>query len=237
VTGRPTAVVTGASRGIGRAIARKLAETHDVVAVARSVRELRTLADEIQGSGGACAVAPADITDPAAVGRALGAVEAAVLVNNAGVGVIKPLLELSTEDWRRVVDVNFNALFYVTRALLPGMIRRGGGDVVNIGSLAGRNSFVGGTAYAGTKHAVMAFTESLMLEVRDRNVRVSVIMPGSVDTELRAGAALLGSTDDASWMLTPEDIAEAVAFTISRPGRASVSRVEIRPSRPPKRGA
>ena len=231
------ALVTGASRGIGRAIARRLAATHDIVAVARSEGELRALAEEIQRGGGACAVAPADVTDEAAVGRALGAVEAAVLVNNAGVGVIKPLLELSAEEWRRVIDVNFNALFYVTRTLLPAMIRRGGGDVVNIGSLAGRNSFVGGTAYAGTKHAVMAFTESLMLEVRDRNVRVSVIMPGSVDTELRAGAALLGATGDGRWMLTPDDIAEAVAFTVSRPAHASVSRVEIRPSLPPRRGA
>ena len=136
-----------------------------------------------------------------------------------------------------MVDVNFNALFYVTRTLLPGMIRRGGGDVVNIGSLAGRNSFVGGTAYAGTKHAVMAFTESLMLEVRDRNVRVSVIMPGSVATELRTAAELLGPAGDGQWMLTPDDIAEAVAFVVAQPAHASISRVEVRPSRPPRRGA
>ena len=229
MTGRPVAVVTGASRGIGRAIARKLTETHDIVAVARSEGELRSLAEEIQRRGGACAVAPADVTDPEAVERALGAVEAAVLVNNAGVGVIKPLLELSTEEWRRVVDVNFNALFYVTRTLLPGMIRRGGGDVVNIGSLAGRNSFVGGTAYAGTKHAVMAFTESLMLEVRDAGVKVSVVSPGSVRTNFSPEFA------GKDWALAPEDVADAVLHVLDTPPGVLVHRLEVRTLTVPKK--
>ncbi len=233
---RPTAVVTGASRGIGRAIARRLAAEFQIVAVARSEGELRSLAAEIQQGGGTCAVVPLDIGDAGAVERALGAVEADVLVNNAGVGVMKPLLDLSLDEWRTMVDVNFNALFYVTRTLLPGMIRRGGGHVVTIGSLAGRHSFVGGTCYAATKHAVIGFTESLMLEVRDRNVRVSVVMPGSVATDLRSGADLLPGSRDTSWMMTADDVAEAVAFTVTRGANVHVSRVEMRPSRPPKRG-
>ena len=234
---RPIAVVTGASRGIGRAIARRLASAYDIVAVARSEPDLRSLAAEIQGGGGACAVVPLDVGNAGAVARALGDVEAEVLVNNAGVGVMRPLLELSLEDWRAMVDVNLNALFYVTRTLLPGMVHRGGGHVVNIGSLAGRHSFPGGTCYAATKHAVMAFTESLMLEVRERNVRVSVVMPGSVATALRTGAAMMPGAEDSSWMITPDDIAEAVAYTVTRPAKVLVSRIEIRPNTPPKRGA
>jgi 3-oxoacyl-[acyl-carrier protein] reductase len=232
---RRIAVVTGASRGIGRAIARRLARTHEVVAVARSEDELASLASEIEGEGGACRALPLDITDAGAVHGALGDLACDALVNNAGVGHIKPLLDLSVEEWRQMVDVNFNAMFYVTRALLPGMIRRGGGDVVNIGSLAGRNSFVGGTGYAGTKHAVMALTESLMLEVRQQNVRVSVVMPGSVATELRTTNTGLGNADRTDWMLTPEDIAESVAFIVERRDNVLVSRMEIRPNRPPQR--
>jgi 3-oxoacyl-[acyl-carrier protein] reductase len=232
---RRTAVVTGASRGIGRAIARRLASAFDIVAIARNERELAALAREIEEGGGRCRPIPLDITDQAAVERTLAGLPCQALVNNAGVGHIKPLLQLSVDEWREMVDVNFNALFYVTRALLPEMIRRGGGDVVTIGSLAGRNSFVGGTAYAGTKHAVMAFTESLMLEVRDHDVRVSVVMPGSVATELRTGNPALGNADDPSWMLTPEDIAESVAFVLERRENVLVSRIEVRPNRPPRK--
>lgn len=229
---RRTAVVTGASRGIGRAIARRLARAHDIIAIARSEDELRSLADEIAADGGRCRPLPLDVTDAAAVQRALADVQAGILVNNAGVGHIKPLLDLSVEEWQEMVGVNFNALFYITRAVLPGMIRGGGGDIVNIGSLAGRNTFVGGTGYAGTKHAVIGFTESLMLEVRQHNVRVSVVMPGSVATELRTGSPLLGRADDTSWMLTPDDIAESVAFIVEQRSNALVSRIEIRPSTP-----
>jgi 3-oxoacyl-[acyl-carrier protein] reductase len=105
--------------------------------------------------------------------------------------------------------------------------------VVTIGSLAGRNSFAGGTAYAGTKHAVMAFTESLMAEVRNEHVRVSVVMPGSVHTEMRANMSFREGNDP-SWMLAPDDVAAAVAFLVSQPENSHVSRIELRPSRPGK---
>ncbi len=229
---RPLALVTGASRGIGRSIALRLALHYEIAAVARTEGALQELAHEIESAGGKCRPIGLDITDAAAVSAALGDLEPAVLVNNAGVGVIKPLLELTMEEWHRMVATNFDALFYVTRAVLPGMIRIGGGDVVTIGSLAGRNSFAGGTCYAGTKHAVIAFTESLMAEVRQQKVRVSVVMPGSVSTTMRANVTSFKEGNETSWMLTAEDVAAAVEYLVRQPANAHVSRIEMRPSRP-----
>ncbi|HEU4630681.1 MAG TPA: SDR family NAD(P)-dependent oxidoreductase [Gemmatimonadaceae bacterium] len=224
----PTALVTGASRGIGRAIALRLAADHDVVAVARSADALQALARGIEARGGRCRAIPLDVTDAAAVRERLAGVEVDVLVNNAGVGVMKPLLEMAPEEWARQLDVNVNALYHVTRAVLPGMVDRGRGYVITIGSLAGRNTFAGGTAYTGTKHFVIGFSESLMLEVRDRGVRVSVVMPGSVDTDFGRGRT------GAEWKLTADEVADAVAYLVSTPPHALVSRVEMRPAIPKK---
>jgi 3-oxoacyl-[acyl-carrier protein] reductase len=226
---RQTALVTGASRGIGRAIARRLAGSHDIIAVARSADELATLAREIEGDGGCCRPIPLDITDASAVERALADVDAQVLVNNAGTATMKPMVELTLDEWRRMVELNLNALFYVTRMVLPGMLARRAGFIVNIGSLAGRSSFVGGTCYSATKHAVIGFTESLLLEVRDSGVRVSVVMPGSVATGFSGGTA------DASWKLQPDQIADAVAEVIATPNNMLISRLEVRPAMPPRR--
>ena len=218
---RPIAVVTGASRGIGRAIAQRLASSYEILAVARSRTELAELAREIEKTGGECTVLPLDVADAAAVATALAGRRADVLVNNAGVGVLKPMLELAPEEWRRMVDVNFNALYHVTRALLPGMMERGAGHIVNIGSIAGRSAFVGGACYAATMHAVMAFSECLMLEVRDRGVKVSVVNPGSVATHF-------SERSDPSWMLSAEDVAESVAHVLTTPPNVLVHRVEVR---------
>jgi NADP-dependent 3-hydroxy acid dehydrogenase YdfG len=218
---RPIAVVTGASRGIGRAIAQRLASSYEILAVARSRTELAELAREIEKTGGECTVLPLDVADAAAVATALAGRRADVLVNNAGVGILKPMLELAPEEWRRMVDVNFNALYHVTRALLPGMMERGAGHIVNIGSIAGRSAFVGGACYAATKHAVMAFSECLMLEVRDRGVKVSVVNPGSVATHF-------SERSDPTWMLSAEDVAESVAHVLATPPNVLVHRVEVR---------
>ena len=220
-----TAVVTGASRGIGREIARSLASKWEVVAVARSAPELEELRREIEGAGGDCSTIELDVTDGAAVQHALEGIDADVLVNNAGIGIIKPLVELDPNEWRRMVAVNLDALFYVTRALLPGMVARGRGHIVNIGSLSGRGAFVGGTCYAATKHAVVGFSESLMMEVRDAGVQVSLVMPGSVDTSFSHDKG------DASWKLRASDVANAVMFTLDQPDNTLVSRVEVRPLR------
>jgi NADP-dependent 3-hydroxy acid dehydrogenase YdfG len=231
MTTRPTAVVTGASRGIGRAVALRLAEQYHVVAAARSEGELATLVREIEQRGGSARALAVDVGDADAVARAFADVPADVLVNNAGMGVLKPFLELTPDDWRTMLDVNVNSLYHVTRALLPGMVERGRGDVVVIGSLAGRNPFAGGSCYAGTKHFVNGFAESLMLEVRDRGVRVSVVMPGSVATHFSDSRG----HGDASWKLQSEDVAEAVWTIVSVPRHAHVSRIEMRPAQPGRR--
>jgi 3-oxoacyl-[acyl-carrier protein] reductase len=219
---KPIAIVTGASRGIGRAIALRLAGEFEIAALARSHDELTELQRGIEAAGGQCRPLVADITDPDAVGRALSGVEAQVLVNNAGIGAIKPFLELTRDEWRRMVDVNFNALFDVTRAALPPMIARNSGHVVVIGSISGRSAFVGGTCYAATKAAVNAFTESLMLELRDSGIKVSVVNPGSVETSFGSGWSAK------SWALSADAVADAVAQVIATPPNVLIHRMEIR---------
>ncbi len=194
---KPIAVVTGASRGIGRAIAKRLAAEYDVVAAARSADQLESLSREIVAAGGSCRSVPIDITDPAAVEASLGGIDAQVLVNNAGMGVLKPLLELTREQWIEMVDLNFNALFDVTRAVVPAMVARRSGHVVVIGSITGRSPSVGGTCYAATKAAANSFAESLMLELREFGVKVSVVNPGSVSTSF-------SERDNSSWALAAE---------------------------------
>ena len=218
---KPTAVVTGASRGIGRAIAVRLAAKYDSVAIARSAEPLGELERQIRSAGGACRALALDLRDGGAIAKALKGVDADVLVNNAGLGPVKPFLDLTIEEWHTMVDVNFNALFHVTRALLPGMTQRGRGHVVVIGSIAARSAFVGGTCYAGTKHAAQAFVECLNLEVRDRGVKVSIVNPGSVATEF-------SPRNDPSWMLSPEEVADSVAHVIDTPPDVLVHSLEIR---------
>jgi 3-oxoacyl-[acyl-carrier protein] reductase len=171
VSPEPTAVVTGASRGIGRAVAIRLAETHAIVAVARDRTKLESVCAEIRTAGGECRALPLDLTDRDAIARSLAGVEADVVVNNAGVITKKPLLRMRPDEWQEMMDVNVSALFHVTRALLPGMIARRHGHIINIASIAGRSAFPGGTGYVATKHAVLGFSESLMLEVREAGVR------------------------------------------------------------------
>ncbi len=223
---RPVALVTGASRGIGRAISVALANAHDLVLVARGASELEKSAAACRDAGADVRISLLDVTDAGAVAKDLRGLEVDVLINNAGVAVMRPFLELTGEEWHRMVNVNVNALFHVTRALLPGMVARGHGHVCTIGSIAGRNTFAGGTCYTGTKHFVMGFAESLMLEVRDAGVGVSVIMPGSVDTDLFPPGT------NRAWMLEPSDVAEAVVFAVTTPPHMLVHRLEVRPLSP-----
>jgi NADP-dependent 3-hydroxy acid dehydrogenase YdfG len=226
MSSRPSALITGASRGIGRAIALALAPTHDLLLTARDTAALAEVSGAASARGAHCRCVPLDLRDPSAIATALDGLAPDVLINNAGLAVMKPFLQLTPDEWHAQVDVNINALYHVTRAVLPAMVARGSGHVITIGSLAGRNTFVGGSCYAGTKHFVMGFVDSLMLEVRDAGVKVSVVMPGSVDTDLFPAGT------DRTWMLEPEDVAEVVAHMVHTPAHALQARVEVRPLSP-----
>jgi 3-oxoacyl-[acyl-carrier protein] reductase len=230
------AVVTGGTRGIGRAIAEALIDAgvrvaicgRDPEAVDRAVKQI----SQRRKSNIVGAVADVARSQDVAeffrfVDRELGGFE--ILINNAGVGVFRSTAELSIEDWRRTLDTNLSGVFYCCHEALPRFKERGGGYIINISSLAGKNAFAGGAAYNASKFGLNGFSEALMLDHRYDNVRVSSIMPGSVDTEFGSG-----SSSKAGWKIAPEDIAEIVLMLLKTPERTLISRVEVRPSKPKK---
>jgi 3-oxoacyl-[acyl-carrier protein] reductase len=234
------AIVTGGTRGIGRAIARAiLADGGRVLVTGVDAERLdgavRTLVEEV-GRPDDVAGSLADVRDAAAVERCVqdavsrfGGVD--VLVNNAGIGLFGEVATMAPSDWSRVIDTNLTGAYYCARAVIPELRRAGGGWIVNIASLAGRNPFAGGAAYCASKAALIAFTESLMQEVRYDGIRVSVIMPGSVATEFSGRSV---NADD-EWKLAPEDVADAVMALLRQPSRSLASKIEIRPARPKTR--
>jgi 3-oxoacyl-[acyl-carrier protein] reductase len=231
-----TALVTGATQGIGRATAVALGRAGYRVGVcARTLSRVEALVAELRAEGIEAAGAAGDVGDPVQVSSAVARIvetlgEIEVLVNNAGVLIARPFEELTLEDWDVTMATNLRSLYLVTREVLPGMRRRREGTIVNVASLAGRNGFVGGTAYTASKHAVLGFGRSLMLEVRKEGVRVVTICPGSVDTDMLSGQAMLKS--DPQRILQPEDVAETVLQAVRLPGRALVSELDIRPTNP-----
>jgi len=231
------AVVTGGTRGIGFAIARRLLREGASVAICGRTHESVSHAVEVLKQEGKIFGHPADVTKPAgvrsffqAVDQNLGGLD--ILVNNAGAAVFRKVGEMSAEDWHRNIDLNLNGPFYCSREALPRFQRRGGGFVINISSLAGKNAFSGGAGYNASKFGLNGFSEAMMLDHRHDNVRVSYIMPGSVATEFSGSPS--GRTGDTSWMIAPDDVAEAVAMVLRMPARTMISRVEMRPSRPQK---
>ena len=231
-----TALVTGATQGIGRATALALGRAGFRVGVcARTGARVDALVVELRAAGITAAGAAADVADPAAVAHLASHVtgelgEIDVLVNNAGILVARPFEELTLEEWDATMATNLRSLFLVTRSVLPGMRRRRAGTIVNVASLAGRNGFVGGTAYTASKHAVLGFSRSLMLEVRKEGVRVITICPGSVDTGMLRDQPLL--KPDAERILRPEDVADSILHAIQLPARAMLSELDLRPTNP-----
>ncbi len=229
-----SALVTGAGRGIGRAIALELARAGArVTAVARTAAGLDALVSEIEEIGGRGLAFAGDLREASVCEDAVSAAVERfgglqILVNNAGIGVFANVLETTDEQWDAVFATNVTAVFRLTRAALPHLTRRGG-HVVMISSLAGSNANPGMAAYGASKAALDHFARCLLLEVRQRGVKVTTIAPGSVDT------GFSGARTDASWMLTPEDLARTVMDLLRMRDGAHTSRVEMRPTRPEKR--
>jgi NAD(P)-dependent dehydrogenase (short-subunit alcohol dehydrogenase family) len=230
------AIVTGGSRGIGYAIAKAILSGGGHVMITgldrgRLDRAVRQLEQEA-GAAGRVAGAPSDVrlrTEVDALvadtARRFGGLD--TLVNNAGVGAWSDVADTTDEDWHRVLETNLTGPFLCARAAIPVMRQAGGGWIINIASLAGRNAFPGGGVYCASKAALISFSESLMQEVRFDNIRVSVVMPGSVATEFSARS----KDDDDSWKLTPDDVALAVMNLLNHPARSLPSKVELRPAR------
>ena len=236
-------VVTGASSGIGAATVRALAEAGGaVVAAARRRDRLDALVAAVEADGGRAVVVEADVTRRADVETlAIQAREAFgglhVWVNNAGVMPLSPIAELRVEDWERMVDVNVKGVLYGVAAALPVMREAGGGHIVNVGSLAGRRPFPGGSVYAATKFAVRALTWGMHLELAaEHNIRVTDVQPGVVDTELAEHIPTDAFRDGfyAGWkgkrQLRPEDVARAVVWAVTQPDHVSVSEILVRPT-------
>lgn len=241
------ALVTGASSGIGHATALELArEGASVALVGRREDRLTDLAAEITGADGKALVVPADITTAQAAAEAVertveGLGRLDTLVNNAGLMLLGPAPSADLNDWQRMIDINLMGLMYTAHAAVPHLVKaaaeepRQVADIVNIGSLAGRNAYAMSAVYSATKFGVGAFSEALRQELARQHVRVSVIEPGSVDTELRTHnpdviqqhiVAALGDIE----RLQSQDIADTVGYVVTRPRHVAVAELLVRPT-------
>lgn len=233
-----TAIVTGGTKGIGRAIADALLD--EGVSVCVSARDVDVIGPTSrprrQPSSGREIMFPCDVRNydhvTGLIGytvKELGGLD--ILINNAGIGVFETVEETSPEDFRAVLETNLFGVFYCCHEAIPQMKKRGGGYIINISSLAGANPHPRMAAYNASKFALNGFSEALMQEVRHDNIKVSYIMPGSVNTEFGGDSP----SDEKSWQLAPADIARVVIDLLRHDERSLPSRVEIRPSRPPKK--
>jgi 3-oxoacyl-[acyl-carrier protein] reductase len=226
------ALVTGGSRGIGRAIAMKLAELGAKVAICgRDSEKLRATAEQLQALTERVLWQTADVTRADEVGKLVSATEAklgpiGILVNNAGIGLFGPAHEKSEEEWDRVLRTNLKSVFLVSRAVVPSMIRQGSGDIINISSLAGRNTFAGGGLYCASKWGVQGLSGCMAEDLRDHGIRVSVICPGSVATEFSGRGV-----KEPGKALQPEDVAHAVEAVLTQRQGSFMSEIHIRPLR------
>ena len=230
-----TALVTGATRGIGFAIARSLADAGATVVICgRNQTDVDQAVSSLTNDTQRKVVGKAaDVRVSAQVEALFSWIDSATggadtLVNNAGVGVMKSTAELTVEEWQQTIETNLSGAFYCSREALARLKKRGGGYIINIGSLAGKNAFAGGAAYNASKFGLNGLTEAMLLDHRYDNVRVSHVMPGSVDTRFSS------ESGRADWKIAPEDIGEIVLMLLRTPERTLVSRVEIRPAKPAK---
>lgn len=233
-----SAIVTGGTKGIGFAIAEALVnEGIDVCISARNQSEIRDKVGKLSGlSKGRAIGFPCDVRDYDQVKglmahsiSELGGID--ILINNAGIGMFEPVADMTPENFRAILETNLFGVFYCCHEAIPIMRQRGGGYIINLSSLAGANPHPRMAAYNASKFGLNGFSEALMQEVRHDNIKVSYIMPGSVNTEFGGD----GPDDEKSWQLQPADIARVVLDLLRHDDRALASRVEIRPSKPPKK--
>ncbi len=229
------AVVTGAGRGIGAAIARELSNLGVLTVLCGRTRSaLESTAQPIVKSGGRAEVIPCDVSDLPSVEKAARQIESAfgrldILVNNAGIGGFGgPLHRLPPEEWDHILNTNLRGVYYMTRAFAPMMIAARSGHIINISSLAGKNPLPNGAAYAASKWGLNGLSYSLAEELRAYNIRVSVICPGSTNTELSPHEG-----KDTSRMLQPQDVAHAVAMLVTQNPQSFISEISLRPTQKP----
>ena len=228
------ALVTGASRGIGRAIALRLASLGASVAVCgRDADALAATTSALKQLGARVCSQIADVTRSSDIASLISNTQASlgpisILVNNAGIGLFGPAHEKSETDWDRVLSTNLKSVFLVSQAVIPSMIRQGRGDIINISSLAGKNTFAGGGIYCASKWGVQGLSGCMAEDLRGHDIRVSVVCPGSVATEFFGH-----SSKDASKVLTAEDVAHAVAMIATQGPQSFLSEIQLRPVRKP----
>ncbi|MXV51754.1 3-ketoacyl-ACP reductase [Pedobacter sp. HMF7647] len=225
------ALVTGAGKGIGRAIAIALAkEGANVILLARSVKDLQAVADEVENEGVKAVIVTADVSDIGSVNKAikssievLGPID--ILINNAGTATFGKFLELDPVEWERIIRVNLLGVYYTTRAVLPSMIERKTGDIVNISSTAGQRGAAVTSAYSASKFGLLGLSESLMQEVRKHNIRVTALTPSTVATDLAIEANLTDGNPEK--VMQPEDFAELVIAQLKLNRRVFVKEAGI----------
>ena len=229
------AIVTGGTRGIGFRIAEGFVENGvRTVICGRSEGALQQAVKRLGESGGEVLGRVCDVGRPEPVEELirfseerLGGLD--ILINNAGVGIFRSVMEMSPQEWRTLMRTNLDSLFYCCHYALPVLRRSGEGFIINIGSLAGKNAFPEGAAYCASKFGLKAFSEALMQEVRYDDIRVAYVMPGSVNTGFGGRTPA-----EESWKLSPRDVADVVIDTLGRDPRCLTSRIEMRPSKPGK---
>ena len=236
------AVITGGARGIGYAIAERLLDEGVRVAFcSRRPDSVDSAVARLSAKAGAQVfgfAADVSVLDDvrrfiAAVVDRFGGID--ILVNNAAVRTYKSVMDLEPADWERMLAVNLSGAYYTSHLVLPIFKTRGGGDIVNISSLSSTSAFAGGAGYNASKAGLNGLSDATMLDHRYDGVRVSEVMPGSTDTEFSGSPA--ANAPPADWKAAPEDIADAVAMLLQMPRRTTVSRVDVKPSRPPRKGS